>query len=142
MTKLGSFVMLAAFTTLVGCQTSDAEAIFDSAEDGRPRLDGDQRAAAGCSATTRLELDVSSRADGYEVELDLESGTPGERWAVDMWHNGALFVKEERTTSGDDGYFWIEREVPDLPGTDLFEATATSLETGETCALSVERAPS
>lgn len=127
--------MLAAFPLLL-CGCDVMEDLVSQA--GIPA----QREDAVCSATTRAELEVYALGDTYEVEFDLESGVAGQRWAVEMWHNGDFVAAEERTTAGEDGDFWIEREVPDLEGVDTFDVTARNLDTGETCTVSATADPS
>ena len=81
---------------------------------------------------------ASALANRIEVEFELESWVSGQFWDVDIYRNGSYLRTITRRTRGADGDLWIEGELRNLPGVDVFEFVSTNQTTGEVCEAAVE----
>ena len=81
---------------------------------------------------------ASAPANRIEVEFELESWVSGQFWDVDIYRNGSYVTTITRRTRGADGDFWIEGELRNRAGVDVFEFVATNQTTGEVCEAAVE----
>lgn len=84
-----------------------------------------------CTGSSSYQLDLEKERNRIEVDLEIDSRTRGERWAVKVRHNGKVFYDRARITD-DDGEFDVDRRVPNRKGKDTISFTATS-SSGEKC---------
>lgn len=89
-----------------------APATASGGDDDRVILTG------GCSGSADWKLKVKTDDGRLEVEGEVDSNVPGQRWRWTLRHNGSVTERGIGTTTGRSGSFEVERKVVDLAGTD------------------------
>jgi hypothetical protein len=91
-----------------------------------------ERGACGFGSDWRLKLAPGS--GGIEVSFQIDSGVPGQTWAVAIFQNGAQVFSGTGVTATPGGAFSVRVVTSDTPGTDSFtgQAVNTNL-AGEVC---------
>lgn len=60
-----------------------------------------------------------------EVEAEIDTNRPRQRWAWVLRHNGSVSARGTSTTNVRSGSFEVERRTVNSPGTDFFRFRAT-----------------
>ena len=110
---------LAAGAALVGASPA-------AAKDGRVQASG------SCSPSGHWKLKASPEGSRIELQLEVEAGRPGQRWAVTVTDNGTSVVSTARTASAT-SQIAVRALVPNRAGTDRLVATARNSATGALC---------
>lgn len=98
------------------------------------RLDRERHEA--CDPSGRWELDLDREGSRIEVDYEVTSGPAGERWKVEIQHDGVKIFDGSRMTRLDDDDrpdFETDRSVKNHAGTDHFWASARNAVTGAVC---------
>jgi hypothetical protein len=90
------------------------------------------RVAGKCTKASSSKLKLSEENARIEVELEVDQNRNGVRWTVVLTQNGKRLVRMTRTTRAPSGSFEARVLAPNLAGTDVFAARATS-PAGEVC---------
>ncbi len=85
---------------------------------------------AGSCDAAYYELTTEQDDGALEVDFDLLSSAPGERWQVTVEHNGEVLLETERMTD-EEAELDLDLE-PRATGDDAFTVTATP-EDGDAC---------
>jgi hypothetical protein len=131
--------LLSGLITLTGCfdlgpspTPTDASATPAPTPADDYTLEG--LAQGTCSDGSRWELEVLRDGSILEVEVDVETYSPGDDWDVMVWHGQDVIADVVETTENDaDGYLYIELEVLDTPDPDTFAFEAIRVDDGVTC---------
>ena len=109
--------------------------VFGSVVVAAPAAAGDDDVIrrGSCSGNSSWKLKVSPEDGRLEVEFEVDQNRNGEEWRVRMSHNGDVFFRGIRTTSGPSGSFEVRRVTNDAGGEDGFVARARNLRTDEVC---------
>jgi hypothetical protein len=95
------------------------------------RTDVEREKGGRCSATSSWDLSLDKERGRIEIDVDIESRQPGERWTVKVTHDGRTVFNRTRITD-DEGELDVDRTVRNKKGTDTIAFTARS-SAGETC---------
>ena len=71
-----------------------------------------------CSGSAEWKLKVKTDDGRLEVEGEIDSNVPAQRWRWTLRHNGSVSERGVGTTTGRSGSFEVERRVVDLGGAD------------------------
>jgi hypothetical protein len=95
------------------------------------RADVEREKGGRCSAASSWDLSLDKERGRIEIDVDIESRQPGERWIVKVTHNGRTVFNRTRITD-DEGELDVDRTVRNKKGKDAIAFTARSA-AGETC---------
>lgn len=102
------------------------------ADDGPDEI----RRTGTCSRSSEIRLRLRSEDEAIRVELELENGRRGSKWAVILLHERRTTFRGNLRMDGD-GSIELRRSVPDWFGVDSFVVRASGPR-GETCRVSAE----
>jgi hypothetical protein len=94
------------------------------------------RAHGPCKGTSDYTVGLG-RDIGVEMELEIETGIPGQVWDVQLYYNDHLLVSIEKTTEADGG-FEVRKQERNAVGKDAVQGIATNQETGEVCEVTLQ----
>ena len=101
-----------------------------SASPGAPR---DVVRRGACSGPSHWKLDLSQHGVGrIEADMEVHSGTAGQRWHFRFRDNGVRFGIGTRATQPD-GSVDLRRITANRAGRDVITVKAKNLASGETC---------
>ena len=114
-----------AFVTLGLVGAGSTAAVAHSDDDDRVIVTG------SCSAGADWKLKVKTDDGRLEVEGEIDSNTPGQRWRWTIRHNGSVSDRGSATTTARSGSFEVERMIVDIAGTD--RVVFRAVHDGQTC---------
>ena len=121
-------LMMGAVAAVVAALTFSGVAA--SASPGTPK---DVVKRGACSGSSHWKLDLSRQSTGrIEADMEVHSGTAGQRWRFGFKDNGVRFGGGTRATQPD-GSVDLHRSTANRTGPDVIRVRAKNLATGETC---------
>jgi|SRR5262245_11318279 len=86
-----------------------------------------------CSGRSDWKLKLSPEDGRIEVEFEVDQDLVGDRWRVEIRHDGDVAFRDIRRTRGASGSFEARTVEPNHAGSDAFRARARNLSTDEVC---------
>jgi hypothetical protein len=96
------------------------------------RTDVERENGGRCTASSFWDLNLEREGGRIEIDLDIDTSTPGQRWKVKVTHDNRTVVNRTRATDRE-GELDLTRWVNDRRGTDRVTFRAVNSSTGETC---------
>ena len=123
---------LASLGIGIGFAGAGAAAATADQTSARAGDDDDRVIVTGrCSAGADWKLKVKTDDGRLEVEGEVDSNVPGQRWRWALRHNGSVSDRGVSTTTPRSGSFDVERKIVDLAGTD--RVVFRAVHNGQTC---------
>ncbi len=102
-------------------------------------------AKGACSAGSRWEASVDLERRQHELDFEVKSATPGQRWRLVVQHNGKrVYSQVRRAVLTDDvpraEAQWELRRPDDVNARETFTFRAKNLRTGEVCQATLREA--
>jgi hypothetical protein len=86
-----------------------------------------------CSGQSDWKLKLSPQDGRIEVEFEVDQNVSGDRWRVNIRHDGDVAFRGTRMTRGASGSFEVRTVESNGAGSDTFRARARNVSTGEVC---------
>ncbi len=96
------------------------------------RTDVERESGGRCTASSFWDLNLEKEGGRIEIDLDIDTPAPGQRWKVTVNHNDRTVVNRTRATDRE-GELDLTRWVNDRSGRDRVTFRAVNRSTGETC---------
>jgi len=98
----------------------------------------DTEKRGSCSASAVYDYEVEKDDGGFEVSFEVDTNVAGQRWRVNLFHDGDRYYKAVGTTDRE-GEVDAEAFQPNTAGQDRFRAKARNLSSGEVCKVTITR---
>ena len=103
-----------------------------------PVLADTERHGACSQGNARYDFDVDRDDGRFEVDLEVESNRPGQKWRLKLFHDGERVLSTVRRTDRE-GEVEYDRDLRNTAGKDAFRARAVNLGNGEVCTARIVR---
>lgn len=93
---------------------------------------------AGACGPARYDAEVDREDGDLESSFEIDDAKPGQRWQIQLSHNGEKFFDRELTTDRD-GEIDVEQRRTDAAGVDQFVMAAKRLDGPGNCSVTLAR---
>lgn len=93
---------------------------------------------AGACGEARYDAEVDRDDGGLESNFEIDRAQPGQRWAIQLSHNGEKYFDRELTTDRE-GEIDVEQQRTDAAGVDEFVMSAKRVDGPGNCSVTLTR---